>query len=123
MKRQQLVAVAKHLLDDGRAQHLLGAHPVGPGSAQIPAPTEILMNQGGYGKFGIQNAADGFQFSGLGMVGAGVHQRQLFFALFAHFVVVPFFNLIVISIASALSLYYQKQRMSTAKCAFFMQFN
>jgi hypothetical protein len=77
------------------------------------------MNQGGYGRFGVQNPADGFQFPGLGMIGRKVHQRQLFFALFAHFVVVPFFNLIVISIASALSLYYQKQRMSTAKCAFF----
>jgi len=47
----------------------------------------------------------------------------LFFALFAHFVVVPFFILIVLSIAWTLSLYYQKQRKSTAKCAFFMQFN
>jgi hypothetical protein len=46
----------------------------------------------------------------------------LFFALFAHFVVEPFFNYIVISNAWALSLYYQKQKMSTAKCAFFMQF-
>jgi hypothetical protein len=33
------------------------------------------------------------------MIGAVVHQRQLFFALFAHFVVVPFFVLIAISIA------------------------
>jgi hypothetical protein len=66
--------------------------------------------------------ADGFQFSGLGMVGGGVLQRQLFFALFAHFVVAPFFNLIVISIAWSPSLYYQKKRMSTSKCVFFMQF-
>jgi hypothetical protein len=123
VKRQQLVAVPKHPLGDRRAQHLLGAHPVGPGSGQLPASAKILMSQGGYGRFGIQNAADGFQFSGLGMIEGEVHQRQLFFALFAHFVVGSFFNLIVISIALALSLYYQKQRMSTAKCAFLMRFN
>jgi hypothetical protein len=59
----------------------------------------------------------------LGMIGRQVHQRKLFFALFAHFVVAPFFILIVISIVWSLSLYYQKKRKSTAKCAFFMQYN
>jgi hypothetical protein len=122
VKRQQLVAVAKHLLDDGRAQHLLGAHPIGAGITELLAAAKVLMNQTGYGRFGIQNPADEFQFPGLGMIGTQVHQRQLFFALFAHFVVAPFSFLIVLSIAWALSLYYQKQRKSTAKCAFFMQF-
>jgi uncharacterized membrane protein len=53
------------------------------------------------------------------MIGGEVHQRQLFFALFAHFVVAPFFILMVISIYLAISLYYRKQSKSTAKCAFF----
>ncbi len=113
VKRQQLVTVPKHLLDDGRAQYLLSAHPVGPGSGQLPALAEVLMNQSGHGRFGIENAADGFQFPGLGMIGGEVHQRQLFFALFAHFVVAPLFIF-----SWAISLYYRKQRKSTTKCAF-----
>jgi len=123
VKRQQLVTGAKHLLDDGRTQHLLGTHPIGAGIMQLAALAKVLMNPIGYGRFLIENPADALQFHGLGMIGSEVHKRQLFFALFAHFVVVPFFILIAISIAWTLSLYYQKKRKSTAKCAFFMQFN
>lgn len=90
VKGQQLVAVIKHPLDDRRAQHLLGTHPIGAGVRQLSIPAEVLMNQLGYGSFAIQYAADGLQLPGLGMIRGEVHQRQLFFALFAHFVVAPF---------------------------------
>jgi hypothetical protein len=86
-------------------------------------PAKVLMNQIHYGRFLIENPADALQFSGLGRIDRRVHEWKLFLALFAHFVVAPFFILIVISIAWTLSIYYQKKRKSTAKCAFFMQFN
>jgi hypothetical protein len=123
VKEQQLVAEAKHLFDDRRAQNLLSAHPIGSSILQFPAMAEVLMNPIDDGRFLIANPADAIQFAGLGVIGGQVHQRQLFFAFFAHFVVVPFFILIVKSICWTLSLYYQKKRKSTAKCIFFMQYS
>jgi hypothetical protein len=87
------------------------------------APAKVLMNQIHYGRFLIENPADALQFPGLGMIDRRVHQWKLFFALFAHFAVAPFLILIVISNSWSISLYYQKQRKSTAKCAFFMKYN
>jgi hypothetical protein len=49
------------------------------------------MNHIHQGSFLIENSADAFQFSGLRMIDSRIHQRQLFFTLFAHFAAAPFF--------------------------------
>jgi hypothetical protein len=123
VKRQKLIAESKHLFDNSRSQNVLGAQAIGAGVSQVSAPTEILMNQINYGSILFQNQVDFLQFPGLGMVDCRVHQGQLLFTLFAHFVAAPFLILVVLSTACLLWLYHLNQKMSTTKCAFYSYSN
>jgi hypothetical protein len=80
VKRQQLVAVSIHLLEDSCTQNQLGTHPIGAGILQRPTLAKVLMNQVHYGKFEIQNPTDAFQVPGLGMIDRRILDSTAFFS-------------------------------------------
>jgi len=121
MKGKILIAELKHLLDDCCPNNLLGAYPIGSRSALGPW-AKVLHRQIVDGSTCIQNAVDGVQFNGPRMIQALRHQRHLFFAHFAHFVVALFLCFDSIFNCLTLLTYYHKRVLSTMKCAFFIDY-
>jgi hypothetical protein len=108
MKCQFLIGNAEHPLNDGSANHLFSRHPASTGSSGLAANIrKILYRQIADGRVDFQNVADVFQLYRLRVIGCRGHQWHLFSTLFAHFVVAPFFILVVILIGCKLTSHYQ----------------
>jgi hypothetical protein len=73
-----------------------------------------------YGRSIVDDVADRFKLSFLGVVGRRLHQRQLFLLFFAHFVSDSFLFFVVFLGVCRYSLYYIKEEKATTKCAFFI---
>ena len=69
-------------------------------------------------RISIKDLADMLQFDRVGMVDTCVHERKLFFPLFAHFSGASFFGLIVISIGYRFSCNNFLENLPTLKCVF-----
>ncbi|RLB94123.1 MAG: hypothetical protein DRH50_06835 [Deltaproteobacteria bacterium] len=63
--------------------------------------TQVLQNHARYGMNGVKKLTYPVQFFGPGMFNVTRHERHLFFVLFAHFLVAPFFDFVVISVWTA----------------------
>ena len=69
-------------------------------------------------RISLKDLADMLQFDSAWMVDTCVHERKLFFPLFAHFSGVSFFGLIVISIVYHFSYNNFPENLPTLKCVF-----
>jgi hypothetical protein len=123
MKGQLLIAQAEQNLYDGRAQHLIGTHAVGP-DARLSAPefTKVLKYALTHGRVTVNDAADRFELFGLGVIDFRGHQRHLLLPFFAHFAVGPFRFFVVILVAWLFPTYYIEPKKATTKCAFFIYY-
>ncbi|MFX0090964.1 MAG: hypothetical protein ACFFBD_04310 [Candidatus Hodarchaeota archaeon] len=121
VKGQFFIRKAKKDFNDQTTQHLLGTHTLGAGTLGLGFTfVQVLQNIATDGRICINDAADYFKLFALGMIKYVGHQGHLFLPFFAHFVTGSFSVFVVILIGCRLLIYYNKQRIATTKCAFFM---
>jgi hypothetical protein len=70
-KCKLIVAIVFHLFDNGTADYLLCAHPLGSDSDVFHMLGELLPCQFMYGRYLIVDSADEFQFHGMAMINGG----------------------------------------------------